>query len=298
MRPRPRLFRPHLAGLACVTVLAGCQPAQPPPAAAPEPNASPPAAAAPPPAPPALDRARLLRALDLAASSSASGRAAVEDDDVVGRRFVVRQAFGCQGPAAGPTPGVAQWTWARDRRAIEITLTPADWSRDEIFSGADMPWEAVEGFWITRPWMQDEACPARPADAERAADNLSAGGAPEPGAAPPAAKRGATPQPAATAPQVAGLASVFEAGGSRVGRRDGKAFAFTLRAGEDEALAMPTRGFRLVIEGRLKSYPAGRAVRCRAASADDRPVCMAAAEVDRVAFEDADGKLLREWRPG
>jgi hypothetical protein len=60
----------------------------------------------------------------------------------------------------------------------------------------------------------------------------------------------------------------------------------------------PARGFRLVIEGRLTDFPTGHAIRCRAPSAEARPICVAAAQVDRVAFEDADGRLLREWRLG
>ena len=74
-------------------------------------------------------------------------------------------------------------------------------------------------------------------------------------------------------------------------------FTFTLRPENDGALAAPAHGFRLVIEGRLTVFPDGRAVRCQATSVDVRPVCIVAGEVDRVAFEDADGKLLREWRP-
>ena len=297
MSPRPLLFRLSLAGLACMPWLAGCKPAQPAPAPRPAPPIVQTAEAPRPMTPSALDRAGLLQALDLAASSYASGRPTT-GDDFAGRRFVLREAFGCEGPAPAATPGLAQWAWGRDRRSIEITLTPLDWSRDAIFSGAGSRWEAVEGFWIARPWMRDPGCAAPPAVATPAPPSQTADGLMAVGAAPPSTEYGTTPQPAAATPQVAGLASVFEEGGSRVGRRDGKPFTFTLRPENDGALAAPAHGFRLVIEGRLTVFPTGLAVRCQATSVDVRPVCFVAGEVDRVAFEDADGKLLREWRPG
>ncbi|MBU1378841.1 MAG: hypothetical protein KKE02_20630 [Alphaproteobacteria bacterium] len=296
MRPGPRLFRLSLAGLVCAPVVAGCKPTQQPPPPAPAPPIVQPTTL-PPQAPSALDRARLLQAVDLAASSYTSGQTRA-GEDVAGRRFVLRQAFGCQGPALTATPGLAQWTWGRDRRSIEISLAPADWSRDPLFSTADSPWEAVEGFWIARPWMRDAGCPAPPTGTTKDAEAATTDRAAEPDAATPPIDPTTPAHPAAPAPQVAGLASVFEAGGSRVGRRDGKAFALTQRAETGVVLVAPARGFRLVIEGRLGAFPSGQAIRCRAPSADTRPVCVAAAEVDRVAFEDADGRVLREWRPG
>jgi hypothetical protein len=244
-----------------------------------------PAAEAPPAAPPAaaLNRADLLDALQAAAAAYAAGRPGAQET-LVGRRFVVRQAFGCQGPLTDGAAGLARWTWSKDGRAIEVSLSPVDWSRHPVFAGTSPPWEAVEGFWLARPWLRDEGCPARPAAAAPAAE------APDPAATPP-------PPPDIPSPQTAGVAAVFEHGGSRVGRRDGKPFAFTLRP-DSSPPAPPAQGYRLVLEGRLTAFPDGRAIRCAASSPDVRPVCIAAAEVDRVAFEDADGKLLREWRPG
>lgn len=287
MRPRVALFRVCLAGLAAVQLLAACQ-REPPPAATPEPDPSttpsPPVA---PPAPAVLDRARLLEAIDLAASAYAAGQADA-GENMASRRFVIRQAFGCRGPAAAATPGLARWTWGAGQKTLDVSLAPADWTKDAVFSGPENPWEAVEGVWIDRPWMRDDGCPAAPAPAlpPTPEDATSA----PPGPPPPA-----TPL---SDPQVAGLAVVFAHDGSRVGRRDGKPFAFTLRAEGDTPLQAPQGGYRLVIEGRLTAFPNGRAIRCRAASPDVRPVCIAAAEVDRVAFEDAGGKVLREWRPG
>lgn len=289
MSAPPVLTRVFLAA----SILVACQREPAAPAAEPPPAATPPA---PPPAPlatVALDRAGLLGALDRAASAYAAGRTTTEDEDVADRRFVVRQAFGCGGPAPAPNPGLAQWTWGRERRSIEIALTPVDWSANPLFGDAATTWEAIEGFWIARPWMREDGCPStRPATAHEAEKSLA-----------PALRQAAvaTPVavlPAAPNPQAAGLAAVFDEGGSRIGRRVGKPFAFTLRADGAADLDAPLRGFRLVIGGRFTTFPDGRAIHCSAPSPEVRPVCIAAAIVDRVAFEDADGKLLREWRPG
>ena len=95
-----------------------------------------------------------------------------------------------------------------------------------------------------------------------------------------------------------GLASVFEADGSRLGRRNGRAYEHTVRGVDDQPAVAPVQGYRLVLEGRLAAFPEGRSIRCRGSGPDQRPVCIAAVQIDRVAFEDAAGALLSEWRGG
>jgi len=239
---------------------------------------SPPAAETTPPRlptlpPPALGRSEVLLALDAASSAYAAGRMGGAED-LAGRRFAIRQAFGCPGSPSSnddDDAGRADWKWNAEKTAIELSLRPADWTQAPIMAGDD-GWEAVEGFWLVRPWLREEGCPA-----------IAAGGAPTEEAPPPAS------------PQTAGLAAVFEHGGSRVGRRNGKAFSFTIRG--EPAPQLPAAGYRLVLEGRFVAFPGGRAIRCQTDSPDRRPLCIVAAEVDRVAFEDADGKVLSEWRP-
>jgi len=284
MRPGPGLLHLHFLLALSTALLAACDrqaaKAPPEPEPRPAPAAEPTAVRLPPPV---IDRAALLQALDRAASAQAAGQPD-PDADLVGRRFVLRQAFGCQGPAPTPVAGVGRWVFTRDGRALDIDLTPADWSGDPIFATAAPAWEAVEGVWIVRPWMRTDGCPARATTSE-------------PAAAPQAGGDATPPTAPGVAPQVFGLATVFAHGGSRLGRRDGKPFAFTVRADGDDPPVAPANGYRLVVEGRLAAFPQGGAIRCRASSPDARPICIAAAEVDRVAFEDADGKLLREWRP-
>ncbi|HEY9218660.1 MAG TPA: hypothetical protein VIO94_11460, partial [Phenylobacterium sp.] len=195
------------------------------------------------------------------------------------RRFTVRQAFGCAGPVERGkdevlAAGVGRWRWGPKNETIEVSLTPADWSGLPLFAEGGAKWEAVEGYWLTQPWLRAEGCPA-----DRVEDDVES-----------------VPAVAAGAPQTSGLAAVYAEDSSRLGRRDGKAFMLTVRG---EAPLIPTAdGYRLVLEGRFSAFPDGQAIRCHSTTSDQTPVCIAAAHVDRVAFEDAEGKLLKEWRIG
>jgi hypothetical protein len=276
MRSKTAIRYVFVAALAALPVLAACERRQaeaPAPPAAKAPSSPPPLQ---PPAPPpsAVDRAELLQAMDAAASAYAAGRTP-ESDGLAGRRFTVRQAFGCTGaapPGDGAADGLARWSWGRERRSVEIRLTPSDWTGSALMAGGDGAWEAAEGFWLSRPWLRADGCPGAKAD--------------------PLAG------PSVAAPQSMGLAAVFEHGGSRLGRRNGRAYVHTVRGEGDRLPLPPAGGYRLVLEGRFAAFADGRAVRCRADGVDQRPVCVAAAQLDRVAFEDADGEVLSEWRAG
>ncbi|HST91310.1 MAG TPA: hypothetical protein VLJ13_03850 [Brevundimonas sp.] len=227
---------------------------------------------------PALDRTALLAAVSQAASAYAAGASPSGSDPLVRRTFDVSLPFGCQGaedpPAEEAGDGTARWSWSPDRKTIRLGLTPGDWTRSALIAGADpVSWEAVEGFWVSRPWMTADGCPALRAD--------------------PLAN-----DAAAASPETVGLAAVFEEGGSRLGRRNGRAFAYTVRGEGDAPPAMPEDGYRLRLQGRIAAFPDGRAIRCRAVSPRQRPVCVAAVQLDRVAFQTAAGDTLTEWRPG
>ena len=231
----------------------------------------------------ALTRGELVSAAGQAASAYARGQIPTETDPLVGRGFAVRIPFGCTGPSEvldGTTSdGVARWTWRPDRKTIQLSLTPGDWTGSALAfqpgpaANASPVWEAVEGFWVPRPWLAAETCPDVRAD-------------------PPVT--GLVP----ASPQTVGIAAVFEAGGSRIGRRDGRAYVFTVRSQSDHQLAAPTGGYRLLLEGRIVGFPGGRAIRCLASGPDERPVCVAAVQLDKVAFQTATGETLGEWRPG
>ncbi len=269
---------PVVAALAAGLLSASCQ-------RDPEPVTPPPAPVRPvepgPAAPPrnaALDRRELLSAVAQAASAYAAGADAAGASPLAGRQFDIRLVFGCEGPEPSPADGVgdglARWSWGPERRNISLSLTPGDWTRSALIAGAGQDqWEAVEGFWVARPWMAADGCPSI------RADPLASG-------------------PAAPSPQTVGLAAVFETGGSRIGRRNGRAYTHTIRQAGDAPLVALDAGYRIRLQGRIAAFPDGRAIRCRAANPDQRPVCVAAVQLDRVAFETATGEALSEWRPG
>lgn len=132
--------------------------------------------------------------------------------------------------------------------------------------------EAVEGFWLARPWLRSEGCPA--------AMDAAAGA------------RGAP------ARQTLALVALYDEAGSRMGRRDGKAYTYRVRGEASRPAALPIGGYRLVLEGRLGIFPDGKTIRCKADGPDQRPVCIAAVQMDRVAFETSEGLMLSEWRAG
>lgn len=272
--PRTPMVMLAVAGLLAVSA---CD-REPAPAPQPEPaTAAPPIAVTAPPI--VLDRAGFLAAVDAAASDYAAGGPAASQTSLVGRRFTIRQVFGCGGPAATPPAaddashnGLGLWSWSADHKTQLLNLTPSDWTRSALIAGEAPDWEAAEGFWIPRPWQRGDGCPGAKSD-------------PLAGAAP-------------ASPQTVGLAAVFETGGSRLGRRNGRAYNFTVRGEGGQPPATPPGGYRVVLEGRFAAFPDGRAIRCRAAHTDQRPVCIAAVKLDRVAFETGDSVLLSEWRTG
>ena len=284
--------------------LAQCERERPP---------APPEAPAPvaPVQPAALNRADMIAVLARAASHHAAGDGEVEV--LAGRRFSVRLPFGCQGPGELPSsarPGFASWTWDEDRRNIELRLTPSNWLTEPPVdvSGLDAAWAQAEGVWIARPWQSPDVCPPPPPAI--APQPLSPGSASETAAAdapqevakqPGEPERDGAPLPPPTprvSPPSAGLAAYSSIEGSRVGRRDGRPYVYLIRA-EGEAPAAPPRlGWRVLLEGRIGTFPDGRSIRCRAENRDQRPVCIVAVQLDKVAFEDgATGGQLAEWRP-
>lgn len=269
---------PVVAAAAIGLLLASCQRETEPVAPTPEPSA--PVATGPekPPLNPALNRRELLAAVAAAASNYAAGAAPATTDSLAGRQFDIRLAFGCEGaeaqPVDGAGDGLGRWSWSEDRQTIRLSLTPGDWVRSALIAGAgEDQWEAVEGFWVSRPWMTGDGCPSLRADP-------LAGG------------------PLAPSPPTVGLAAVFEADGSRLGRRNGRAYTHTIRQTGDTPLLTSEGGYRIRLQGRIAAFPDGRAIRCRAANSNQRPVCVAAAQLDRVAFETPTGALLSEWRSG
>lgn len=222
--------------------------------------------------PPPLSRADLIAIGARAASAYATGQPGdPRDASLVGRNFLVSLPFGCNGPsksAAGPH-------WAHDAKRGVITLVahPETWTETSWVRAlaGDRTLDAVEGFWIPRPWILSEDCP--PASAL------------EPGAA-----------PVGQGEQTLGLAQFFAPGSSRVLQRGARPYEFVGKAPTDQSPLAP-KGYRLVLAGRIAGFSPAEPARCRVESAGRRPVCLVAVTFDRVAFEDPiSGKTLAEWR--
>ena len=256
-----------------------------------------------------LNRFAVLAALTEAGSALADGR--TREAALNGRTVSVRLPFGCGGETTG-ADGAAVAGLPRLVRSpdggLTLTVTPEDLKARVLAGGVAAleagldQWDAVEGFWIARPWSGLDACPAtgtaasvvapatppEAAKAEAEASKSAKATAPE-----------APPPPVVHLPErTAGLAAVVEADGSRLGRRQGQAYAHVIRAEKGIAPTPAPGGYALRLEGRLTTFADGQAVKCVQKDAESRPVCIAALRLDRLAFEDgATGALLSEWRP-
>lgn len=255
--------------------------------------------AAPPPQATALNRAEMIAALARAASTYASGETPREM--LAGRRFVVRLPFGCQGAAETPDrPGFASWSRSPDGQSIELRLTPADWLASPPVEGGDLAgaWANVDGVWITRPWLSRDSCPPPPpAISPMPFTPPQDDEQPQVESQPPVTPPLLTPPPAS--PQTAGLALYSPIDGSRIGRRQGQPYVHLIRGEADQPAQPSPRVWRVLIEGRIGAFPDGRSIRCRIEGRDVRPVCVAAVQIDKLAFEDgSSGRQLAEWRPG
>jgi hypothetical protein len=222
---------------------------------------------------PPLDRAQLLAAAAAAADAVASGRPLPpQNAALAGRSFTIGLPFGCDGPQADPASDWAGWTYNSRTKALKLRASPETWDDApwvQALTG-DMPFEAAEGFWIRRPWSSVDNCPVSAGDPERQ-DHGSAGR------------------------QTVGLVQFFAPDTPRSLRRGPRPYSATIRT--DDAIMDGPREYRLVIEGRIGSFPDGQPIHCWNEARDLRPICLISIQFNSVAFEDPrDGKVLSEWR--
>jgi len=266
------LIAPIVIGAAAMVVLLAVllRPSSAP-SPAPTLEAPPPAVAAPPvqPAVTPLSRADLIVGAQMAAGAYAAGGTDTSAR-MVGRRFVMRLPFGCGGPALDPGPAQAYYQADAAQGTVRLVARPAVWTDLPLLHAAPAPkdTESVEGFWIPRPWLTEEGCPARRE------------------IAPPA-----TPTPV-EAPSL-GLAMFHAADAPRAARRGERPYEQVLKR-DPGAVAQP-QTYALVLEGRLTGFADGAAIRCWSESTDHRPTCLYAVTLERVAFEGGDGAVLADW---
>lgn len=221
---------------------------------------------------PPLDREQLLLASLRAASDVAAGTDdSARQKDLADRKFEFRIRFGCDAPAAGPITEPLGWSFDEKSRALKIRATPTLSMKDSpIAAIAGTNFEAVEGFWIQRPWLLSAACPT--------------GAQPAP-----------VPQQAEPAQSV-GIAQFFTTSDPRTMRRSGRPYEATKKLDSGD---QPSGGFDLVLSGRLKSLPDGRVIACTASQSRDRPICVISVELGTVAIERTDThEQLAQWGTG
>jgi hypothetical protein len=239
-----------------------------------------PSAAREPVVPPTPGNAVLARAdiMTLAAQMAdavASGQAMPKAvADAAGQRFELRLPFGCRGPAEAESDAAMRWRYDETDKALRVHVAPVVWTRADILDAAGQATagEAVEGFWIARPWTASEACPATP-------DNPAPDGT-----------------EAVTLPgQTLAIAQFFDGDGARLGQRTGKPYETVVRLQPDALQA--ERGFQLRIAGRIADIPGQGPVSCRQpAGAEQRPICVVGVTMDEVAIDNPrTGKTLATW---
>jgi hypothetical protein len=247
-----------------------------------------------PVAEPPMDRATLLQAVARAASATALG----QDDGnaqrrLDGKRFEVRIRFGCATgvqPVKGDLPFSVRFD--EEDRTLRVRAAPDLMLRDPAVPPlADQSTEAVEGFWLRRPWMLADGCPAVSrsqgrAETEPATDVPQSRDTPQ-GRAGDAAR-------SAVYSQRVGIAQFFTGADSRTGRREDRAYEASKVLAENEQPS--AEGYNLVLSGRLRRLPGGRVIACRLGNADAPPECVVSAEFDRVRIEVPSTKnVLAEW---
>lgn len=258
--------------------------------------------AVPRPQPP-MDRAAILAAVARAASAAASGADdAATQGALDGRQFEFRIRFGCRGPSSRLRDEWLGWSYDRDDGTLRVRAMPTLSADEQLVKalGGDL-FEAVEGFWIPRPWLIEPACPATVAvsstPAEPAADAASDKTSAQPVATSAAAAESERiTEPVPKWPRI-GIAQFFTETDSRTGRRSMRPYEAVQTI--DPGQPIGSQGFNLVLSGRLKALPGKRVIACFAKGANSPPECIVSAQFDRVWIERPGAReKIAEWGGG
>lgn len=280
--------RNFLIALAGIGLMSGCKQQQP---TAPEiditASESAPKTVTLPIAEAPLDRQAILLAASQAASNYALGQDDVEPQKQLdGKRFAIRLRFGCEGPVAKAS-GARSWTFDEGRRAISFkVMLDIEAANLPVAVPPASPVEAIEGFWIERPWMLKAGCPSAASSSVAArAESSSAETHP---LAKSAAPVSSNEQPAAALPHgQVGVAQFFLDTEARTHRRANRAYEATKFLPEG---AVPSpNGYDVVIVGRLWRLTDGRVIACSSNGAAAAPSCFVSVQIDTVSIEAAGG---------
>lgn len=223
-----------------------------------------------------LDRAALVALAAAASDAQASGAALPRKvREAVARRFELVLPFGCTGAAEAGSTAALRWSYDEEKEALRLSASPSSWREEDWGFSSDAGVEAIEGFWVARPWSSSENCPPR---------------------SEPTMPNG---MEAVTLPgQTLAVAQFFTADSRRSALRDGRSFETVLRVPRDKLDA--TRGFRLRLSGRIDRVPGGGPLRCiQPGGVEQRPICVLAVKLAEVRIENpVDGEVLATWPIG
>ncbi len=285
----PRFSPPKIAAapllLAALAFLAACRQSPPPDEnvqrPAPETSAQLPSV----PRLASLDRGAILAAVAQAASAHAAGA----DDSAAqraldGRQFELRIRFGCRGPSRALREQWLGWSFDEASRTLRVrarpTLAGDDPLVQELGGGG---FEAVEGFWIPRPWLLQALCPAASAVEPAPADEVTA-------------ENAKAEEPLPRWPRI-GVAQFFSETDPRTGRRSTRPYEAVKTL--DPGTPLASQGFDLILSGRLKALPDKRVIACTAKGAQSPPDCIISADFDRVWIEaPGSAEVIAEWSSG
>lgn len=235
---------------------------------------------------PPFNRARLLLTVVRAASAHSAG---IADPGVQrsldGKQFEIRLRFGCRGP--GPGNGDYGWSLDPDGRTLRLRAAPTLSLDDDVArSVASNEVEAVEGFWLPRPWLLQPACPT----------GVPVAASASPPADPETTQEKSTSSslPSSSTQQRIGIAQFFTAEDARTRQRMNRPFEAVRQLREGERTG--SEGFDLVLSGRLRARGDGRVIFCAGSGIDRPPDCIVSAMIDRVWIERPEDKqVMAEW---
>lgn len=226
---------------------------------------------------PSLTRKDLLLMVAEAASAFAAG---VDDREqqreLDGRPFAFRIAL------CGEEQGNFRSSYDSEEGVLRLSVRP-DLTMEALSrfpEAAKTGFEAVEGFWVPRPWLLQASCPTRaaavsPPDEQQRREL-------------PVAE---VPVPAPPFPPTVGIAEFHDETSARSARREGRGYELT-RNLEDGSVPGQVD---LVLEGRLRRLPDGKVVTCAGESSTAPPRCVISVRIDAVRYEQPSGEELARW---
>jgi hypothetical protein len=222
-----------------------------------------------------LRRTDLINLGALAADATASGLPlAATATELVGKRFEIALPFGCAGPLPEGSHAMLKWRYDEKASALRIHAEPTVWMKSDWWRDPPEAIEAMEGFWVERPWSSRETCSSSsPVSSAPGSDSVTLPG------------------------QTLGLVQLLAPDAPRQMHRNGKPYEAVI--GKPAEAARLQQGLQIRLSGRVARFPSGQPVRClQSGGAEQRPVCLIAVTFEEVAFRDpVTGETLSVWQP-